>query len=131
MHIEALDKRQLLHGGVDPSFGGVNGLKLDVPDFSYELINSPLVDSAGRTLLYGSTDTRAEQSRALIARLTPSGELDRSFGKDGVIHGTPRGIIRYQQLIPLREGGFVALANRLTPDGTAPAWPASSASPQA
>lgn len=123
MHIESLDARQLLNGGVDPSFGGDHGLKLDVPGFSYELVNSSLVDSAGRTILYGSTDIRAKHSRAMIVRLTPSGELDRSFGKDGVLQGTPRGIIRYQQLIPLREGGFIALANRLTPDGTAPAWP--------
>jgi uncharacterized delta-60 repeat protein len=112
MYFESLDPRRLLNGGVDPSFGGAQGLTLDVPGVQVENIMTSVIDASGRTLLVGSTSPTAAQSSALLVRLTSTGAFDPSFGDNGVIKGTPRGIVRYENLIPLRSGGFLALANR-------------------
>ncbi len=71
-----------LDGSPDPGFGE-NGWRRLPRDAD----SNPVADPAGRILLYGYLQGKEHRlaNGVLIKRLQPSGELDRSFGRNGAI----------------------------------------------
>jgi uncharacterized delta-60 repeat protein len=86
--LERLEDRLLFNTGLDPAFGNGGTSRLDVADLAdYAAAVQTLPD--GRILVAGcatfglTADLRAVQ-RAFVARLTPGGALDATFGTDGI-----------------------------------------------
>jgi uncharacterized delta-60 repeat protein len=86
--LERLEDRLLFNTGLDPSFGSGGTSRIDVADLAdYAAAVQALPD--GRILVAGcatfglTADLQAVQ-RAFVARLTPSGSLDATFGTNGI-----------------------------------------------
>jgi len=86
--LERLEDRLLFNTGLDPSFGNGGTSRIDVADLAdYAAAVHRLPD--GMILVAGcatwglTTDLRAVQ-RAFVARLTPDGALDATFGTNGI-----------------------------------------------
>jgi uncharacterized delta-60 repeat protein len=69
------------NGSLDPSFGSGGSEVLDLGPYSYALAVALQTD--GKIVLAGSQRPGLQVTSALIARLTPSGALDRSFAGTG------------------------------------------------
>jgi uncharacterized delta-60 repeat protein len=86
--LERLEHRLLFNTGLDPLFGNGGTSRIDVADLAdYAAAVHPLPD--GRILVAGcatfglTADLHAVQ-RTFVARLTPNGALDASFGTNGI-----------------------------------------------
>jgi uncharacterized delta-60 repeat protein len=74
-------------GEIDETFGerGLWSSVLD-PNAAVEMTFSTTVDPAGRTVLGGYSDDGSGIRRLTVARLTPAGKLDTTFGPGGQGH---------------------------------------------
>jgi uncharacterized delta-60 repeat protein len=107
--IEGLESRQLMAGGVDSTFAGPSGFRLNLPQWD-ETIRDSTIDDRGRTILVGSVTppgAAESQRQMLVVRLTPNGTLDSSFGNGGVITATPRAQTSAQNVAVLSDGSYV------------------------
>jgi hypothetical protein len=113
MQFEKLDPRQLLSGGLDTSFGGSNGVKLDIPGMDEVIVHSA-VDDQGRTVVVGRTTADRFAGKLFMARLNTDGQLDPTFGKRGIITNTPFGTVEGTQVISVAGGYLVAATTPMT-----------------
>jgi len=93
--------RLRLDGRRDRSFGH-RGLKL-LPITKRSLASALAVQGDGRILVAGKAFARARHARELILRLDAHGDLDRSFGRGGIV----------STRIPFRLGGIWGAPRRL------------------
>lgn len=106
---ERLDRfalaRYNLNGSLDASFGGDG--TLTTPFRSYATASDVGIDANGRILVAGAICCGAEPPgiRFALARYTPNGDLDASFGGDGRVK------------TPFRFGYGFATALTIQPDG--------------
>jgi uncharacterized delta-60 repeat protein len=104
MFVDRLESRQLMAGGVDSFFGGVGGVRVDLPGVGENVAQS-YVDSAGRTVLAGSGDV----NKMVLARFSIDGTLDATFGAGGVIAATPRSVVNVIKALPTPDGGVIVV----------------------
>lgn len=69
-------------GSVDSSFGADGSVRIDFGNHDFDVAHSVALDSAGRIVVGGFTRYSIYRNFA-VARLTPDGALDTSFGGDG------------------------------------------------
>ena len=95
-------------GQLDPSFSN-DGLKAFGFPHRTDRLSDVTIDRTGRIVVCGATDYRVNRIRSVfgVARLTPSGRMDRSFSGDGrnVIDGT-----KQPEAVAARPGGAVVVA---------------------
>ncbi len=104
--------RLLPNGKPDPSFGGGDGRVLidgdDLPHCGCSFANSLAVGPGGRPLLGGVTTAPGPEA-ALLARFTPDGSLDPSFGRRGLVRSR-RGAHTAINAIALQPHGRILAA---------------------
>ncbi|MDH4158931.1 MAG: hypothetical protein OEV62_01585 [Actinomycetota bacterium] len=110
-------------GFVDTTFG-VNGLmRLRQPD-TRERPATIAVDSQGRITVAATTEIPGYAARAFVARFTPDGALDETFGDNGLrsigAFGTvslAHGVTASDRIVVARADYSRVLVHMLTPDG--------------
>ncbi len=107
-------------GATDPSYGS-HGVTI-VPDLPAAVRESPTaatVDNAGRLLIAA---TNGDRSNPELVRITPSGQIDRSFGHEGTGEGPPQS---YFSALAVEPSGRILAAGSLEPESGDPsdgAW---------
>jgi uncharacterized delta-60 repeat protein len=74
--------RYLSNGSLDPSFGKGGRATLDTG--MDETAYAVAIQSDGRIVVAGQVEGLGQDPAILVARLTPAGDLDHSFGDDGL-----------------------------------------------
>jgi uncharacterized delta-60 repeat protein len=118
--------RLTAEGALDRRFGSRGQVQVAVPGASARAV---ALFRDGRILVAGTVARPAGPGRVVVARLLPSGELDPSFGADGVALVGPEGAT-VESMAVARDGEVVlggsvprgeraaVLVMRLLPDGT-------------
>lgn len=76
--------RYLSNGALDTTFSGDGKLRIHFGSCC-EYANSVLVQADGKIVVVGIADSESSDSDFLLARLTPKGALDKSFGTGGKV----------------------------------------------
>lgn len=76
--------RYASNGALDPTFSGDGKVQIDFGSCC-AYANSVLVQGDGKIVVVGIADTESSDSDFLLARLTPKGALDSSFGTGGKV----------------------------------------------
>jgi uncharacterized delta-60 repeat protein len=84
--VEALETRQLLSGVLDPTFGTGGKVVTDFPDTPFDGALGPAVQSTGKIV----AQTGESPNSGRLVRYTANGQLDPTFGSNGVVVTTHR-----------------------------------------
>jgi uncharacterized delta-60 repeat protein len=88
---EAIEIDRYLRGGdLDPTFGNGGRARL-LDDGGYVNPAAAGIDSVGRIVVAGALEGPSPQTDIVIIRVLPSGDLDTSFGDQGVVVLNPGG----------------------------------------
>jgi uncharacterized delta-60 repeat protein len=97
-------------GAPDLSYGsGGVAIVPDIPSEVGELPTAATVDNSGRLLVAASS---GEDGNAQLVRITPDGQIDRSFGREGVAEGPPKSVFA---ALAVEPSGRVLAAGSLEP----------------
>jgi uncharacterized delta-60 repeat protein len=109
--------RLTAEGRLDRSFGGGDGSVFLKRSFCCETEGPPAVQRNGGILMQWWV-THGVTGSLVMARLSPDGDVDRSFGQGGLIHIASNVNRKYSQgaVAVQKDGRFVVLA--VTPAGT-------------
>ena len=104
-------------GALDTSFHG-SGIRLTRIEGRDTVVHAAARDGAGRILVSGIRRTSATgcSYSSFVARLTPLGTLDPSFGQGGVRDLAPTNLFGTTALVLLGDGSIVAIAQRAGSD---------------
>ncbi len=104
---DALVARVDRDGRLDRSFGRQGVIRLRAGDAGFAGASALRVEADGRILLAGSA-TDCGTSSALVARLLPEGQIDRSFGRRGaLLVPSAAGDFNPTSLLPVNDGRLV------------------------
>ncbi len=107
-------------GSMDATFGS-DGVVTLAPPFGFSLATAVVVQSDGKVVVVGSSDSAGHGADFLLARYTTSGALDPSFGQGGLVTTDFAGQDDRGQAVALQEDGKLVVAGRtvtaLTSDG--------------
>lgn len=105
-------------GDLDPGFGGQGRVLLDFPEAKFNTVWGMNLTSAGKVLVVGSTAER----EFIVGCLTESGEIDDSFGQNGVMKGQfqKHASVGYS-VIPLNDGKTLVSGTCVVNDNVLPA----------
>jgi hypothetical protein len=109
-------------GAVDRAFGDSGTVRLDCRCFFESLVPAP----DGKLIVSGYWETKRRgkgvrvKSKWFFARLKPNGELDRSFGRSGVIWLPQPAYFSPDQIVPARGGSFLAGTRPLSHEASVP-----------
>lgn len=106
--------RYLPDGTLDTSFGDGGRVSTPPPAQAFSSATDVAVDAAGRVLLAGSNVSSPATSWQVV-RYTPRGEVDTSFGTDGVV-GIPEAAGGPVSLVPEPDGAILVAGTRYLPD---------------
>jgi uncharacterized delta-60 repeat protein len=76
--------RFMANGALDPSFGGDGKVSTNF-QYTLDTARAVAIDAQGRIVAAGQADDYGESSDYALARYTPNGNLDPSFGGNGMI----------------------------------------------
>ena len=77
--------RYLTDGSLDPSFGGGDGKVITDFTSGLDYVSGLALDASGDVVAAGEAGTRSGHDTAALARYTPAGVLDTTFGGDGKV----------------------------------------------
>ncbi len=106
----SLDARFGADRGKDGTPDGVVSVSLGDGD---EVVNDVAIDKNGFIVLVGSTSSNGKTSNIVVARLSRTGSLDKTFGADGGKDATPDGVVS----LDLGESSDEARAVAIQADG--------------
>jgi uncharacterized delta-60 repeat protein len=98
-------------GKLDPSFGNEGKAIIDFDAYRGEVLHALAIQPDGKLVAAGAIEgePHAEEPSSALARLTPSGSLDPSFGRSGEVVGTRLTQARAVAIQP--DGKIVAAGN--------------------
>lgn len=105
-------------GTLDSTFGSAGKLMITYPTDSSMTFGRMALQSDGKILVCG---TFSNERKAVVIRLSPSGELDTGFGTDGFafFEVNPNSIEQGRDVVMLSDGSIVALGEYLGFGGNA------------
>ncbi len=102
-------------GTLDTSFD-FDGRAVLALSGNHDILTSALQSPDGKVLLMGTTYVGDERRKAFVARVSPDGTLDASFGDGGKVLGLPVGSEgTLYSAVPLRSGGYLMSALLASP----------------
>ena len=115
--------RYLPNGPLDPSFGSGGKVVTDAGSDDFDSAYALALQPDGKIIASGSTCCHAGESGVLV-RYTPSGSLDRSFGKSGIAEefGGGKGVLQRDSGAILQRDGRLARARALRTEKYVPSY---------
>lgn len=102
------------NGLIDTSFGNNGTVITDISPERFDLNAALKIQEDGKMVLAGTTYTQATQRKTVIARFMPNGNLDSTFGVNGIVItsvGVEPGYGIYTDLEIQEDGRIIAVGN--------------------
>ena len=96
-------------GTIDGTFGNSGSLELG-SGTTDDVIKDIAIDSSGRIIIVGTTVVGGTNTNLAIARLTPNGQLDTTFGTNGVVTYDNMGKNDIAEAVKIDSSGKIVIA---------------------